>query len=68
MAGYIEFKNVKKVYQMGEVEIEALSGVNFSINKGEFVVVAGASGAGKSTVLNILGGMDQASSGTVIVD
>ena len=68
MAGYIEFKDVKKVYQMGEVEIEALSGVNFSINKGEFVVVAGASGAGKSTVLNILGGMDQASSGTVIVD
>lgn len=68
MAGYIEFKDVKKVYQMGEVEIEALSGVNFSINKGEFVIVAGASGAGKSTVLNILGGMDQASSGTVIVD
>ena len=68
MAGYIEFNNVKKVYQMGEIEIEALSGVDFSINKGEFVVVAGASGAGKSTVLNILGGMDQASSGTVRVD
>ncbi|MFQ9957297.1 MAG: ATP-binding cassette domain-containing protein, partial [Turicibacter sp.] len=55
MKNYITFKDVKKVYKMGEVEIEALSGVNFSIDKGEFVVVAGASGAGKSTVLNILG-------------
>lgn len=53
---------------MGEVEIEALSGVDFSVNKGEFVVVAGASGAGKSTILNILGGMDTVSSGQVIVD
>ncbi|MDR7855980.1 MAG: ABC transporter ATP-binding protein [Tissierella sp.] len=53
---------------MGEVEIEALSGVDFSIDKGEFVIVAGASGAGKSTILNILGGMDTVSSGTVIVD
>ena len=53
---------------MGEVEIEALSGVDFSVNKGEFVVVAGASGAGKSTILNILGGMDTVSSGEVIVD
>ena len=52
---------------MGEVEIEALSGVNFSIDKGEFVVIAGASGAGKSTVLNILGGMDTASSGEIFV-
>ena len=52
---------------MGEVEIEALSGVDFSIDKGEFVVVAGASGAGKSTVLNILGGMDTASSGSISV-
>lgn len=68
MAGYIEFKDVKKVYKMGEVEIEALSGVDFSINKGEFVIVAGASGAGKSTVLNILGGMDHASSGQILVD
>ena len=68
MSGYIEFKNVKKKYKMGEVEIEALSGVDFSINKGEFVVVAGASGAGKSTILNILGGMDTASEGQVIVD
>ena len=68
MAGYIQFKNVKKKYKMGEVEIEALSGVDFSVNKGEFVVVAGASGAGKSTILNILGGMDTVSSGEVIVD
>lgn len=68
MAGYIEFKDVKKVYKMGEVEIEALSGVDFSINKGEFVIVAGASGAGKSTVLNILGGMDHATSGQILVD
>ena len=68
MSGYIDFKNVKKKYKMGEVEIEALSGVDFSVNKGEFVVVAGASGAGKSTILNILGGMDTVSSGQVIVD
>jgi len=65
---YIEFKDVRKVYKMGEVEIEALSGVDFSIDKGEFVIVAGASGAGKSTILNILGGMDKPSDGTVIVD
>ena len=53
MAGYIEFKDVKKVYKMGEVEIEALSGVDFSINKGEFVIVAGASGAGKLIIIQI---------------
>lgn len=53
---------------MGEVEINALNGVNFSIEKGEFVIVAGPSGAGKSTILNILGGMDRPSSGKVIVD
>ncbi|MGM9530431.1 MAG: ABC transporter ATP-binding protein [Intestinibacter sp.] len=68
MSKYIEFKDVKKIYQMGEVKIEALSGVNFSVDKGEFVVVAGASGAGKSTILNILGGMDSPSSGQIIVD
>ena len=68
MDKYIEFKDVKKIYKMGEVEIAALSGVDFSINKGEFVVVAGASGAGKSTILNILGGMDSPTSGTVTVD
>ena len=54
MSKYIEFKNVKKVYKMGEVNIEALSGVNFSVDKGEFVVVAGASGAGKSTIAKII--------------
>ncbi|WP_353654865.1 ABC transporter ATP-binding protein [Clostridium sp. CCUG 7971] len=68
MSKFIEFKNVKKIYKMGEIEISALSGVDFSIDKGEFVVVAGASGAGKSTILNILGGMDSSSSGEVIVD
>jgi len=61
-------KNVKKHYQMGEVKISALDGVDFSIKKGEFVVVAGPSGAGKSTVLNILGGMDNLSSGEINVD
>ena len=65
---FITFNQVKKSYKMGEIEIEALSGVDFSIEKGEFVIVAGASGAGKSTVLNILGGMDTASSGTIMVD
>ena len=68
MGNFIEFKDVKKIYKMGEVKIEALSGVDFSIDKGEFVIVAGASGAGKSTILNILGGMDTVSSGTLIVD
>ena len=65
---YIEFKDVKKIYKMGEVSIEALSGANFSIDKGEFAVIAGPSGAGKSTILNLLGGMDTSSSGQIIVD
>lgn len=65
---YIQFEDVKKVYHMGEVEIPALDGVNFSIDKGEFVIIAGASGAGKSTILNILGGMDSLSSGRIFVD
>ena len=64
----IEFKNVSKTYKFGEVEIQALNGVDFTVEKGEFVVVLGASGAGKSTVLNILGGMDCASGGEVMVD
>lgn len=68
MSKYIEFKDVKKIYKMGEVEIAALNGVNFSIDKGECVVIVGASGAGKSTILNILGGMDTATSGQIIVD
>jgi len=65
---YIDFIDVKKVYKMGEVEINALAGITFSIEKGEFVIVAGASGAGKSTILNILGGMDTCSSGQILVD
>lgn len=64
----IEFRNVSKIYKLGEVEIPALNGVDFSVDAGEFVVVLGASGAGKSTVLNILGGMDSATSGEVLVD
>ncbi|GFN34429.1 ABC transporter ATP-binding protein [Tepidimicrobium xylanilyticum] len=68
MYKYIEFKDVKKVYKMGDVEINALNGVNFSINKGELVIVVGASGAGKSTILNILGGMDRPTSGEIYVD
>ncbi|MBQ3376162.1 MAG: ABC transporter ATP-binding protein [Erysipelotrichaceae bacterium] len=65
---YIEFRNVSKIYQMGEVEIKALDNISFEIDKGEFVVVLGASGAGKTTILNILGGMDRATSGEIIVD
>lgn len=68
MDNFIQFKDVKKIYKMGEVEIEALAGVDFSIKKGEFVIIAGASGAGKSTILNILGGMDSLSSGEILVD
>ena len=68
MRSFIEFKDVKKTYKMGEVTIDALSGVSFKINKGEFVIVAGASGAGKSTILNILGGMDTSTSGKIMVD
>lgn len=68
MTAYIEFQDVKKIYHMGEVEIEALAGVDFKIDKGEFVVIAGASGAGKSTILNILGGMDTCTSGKIYVD
>ena len=65
---YIEFNKVSKIYQMGEVEIKAIDEMSFSIEKGEFVVILGTSGAGKTTVLNILGGMDKASSGDVLVD
>lgn len=64
----IEFNDVKKIYKMGEVEIPALAGVSFTIDEGEFVIVLGASGAGKSTILNILGGMDKATSGEMIVN
>lgn len=64
----IRFENVSKIYKMGEVKIDALSDVNFTIDEGEFTVVLGSSGAGKSTILNILGGMDKASGGNVYVD
>lgn len=65
---YIEFKNVVKEYKMGEVTIKALDNTNFSIDKGELVAIVGPSGAGKTTTLNILGGMDRASSGKVLVN
>ena len=65
---FIDVKNVSKTYQMGEVTIKAIDKVNFSIEKGELVVILGPSGAGKTTVLNILGGMDTALSGSVIID
>ena len=65
---YIEFKNVVKKYEMGEVTINALNKTSFKIEKGELVVIVGPSGAGKTTALNILGGMDSVTSGAVIVD
>lgn len=65
---YIEFKNVNKEYKMGEITIKALDNTNFNIEKGELVVIVGPSGAGKTTTLNILGGMDSVTSGEVIVD
>ena len=65
---YIEFKNVCKEYKMGEITIKALDNTNFQIEKGELVVIVGPSGAGKTTALNILGGMDTATRGDVIVD
>ena len=65
---FIEVKNVTKTYKMGEVEIKALDDVGFGIEKGEFVVIVGPSGAGKTTILNILGGMDTATSGEIFVD
>lgn len=65
---FVKLEQVTKVYQMGEVEIRAVDGIDFVIEKGEFVVIVGPSGAGKTTVLNILGGMDTATSGTVLVD
>ena len=68
MSSFVSLEDVKKIYQMGEVQIMAAAGIDFQIERGEFAVVVGPSGAGKTTVLNILGGMDTASSGRVIVD
>ena len=65
---FIEFKDVCKSYTMGEVEIKALDNINFTIDKGEFVVILGASGAGKTTILNLLGGMDTVTGGSIKVD
>ena len=68
MEDIVILKDVRKIYKMGEVEIRAVDGVDFTIKKGEFVVIVGPSGAGKTTVLNILGGIDSATEGQVIVD
>ena len=65
---YIELKDVVKEYRTGDVVTRANDGINFEIEKGEFVVILGPSGAGKSTTLNILGGMDQVTSGDVLID
>ena len=65
---YIKFENVVKEYKMGEINIKALDNTNFEIEKGELVVIVGPSGAGKTTALNILGGMDLSTSGKIIVD
>ena len=66
--GYISFENVKKEYQIGQIPIRAVEECSFNIDKGEFVVILGPSGAGKTTILNLLGGMDRASEGAILVD
>ncbi len=68
MDEFVKLEDITKIYKMGEVEIRAVNSISFSINKGEFVVIVGPSGAGKTTVLNILGGMDTATDGTLLVD
>ena len=68
MEGFVSLRNVTKRYKMGEVTITAVDGVSFSISQGEFCIILGQSGAGKTTVLNILGGMDSCDEGEVLVD
>ena len=68
MGGFVRLEEVYKSYHMGEITINAANGVSFEIEKGEFAVIVGPSGAGKTTVLNLLGGMDQATSGSIMVD
>lgn len=65
---FVEFKNVKKIYHMGEIEVRAADGLNFTFEQGEVVVIVGPSGSGKTTLLNMLGGMDQATSGQIFLD
>lgn len=65
---FVEFNDVRKVYEMGEVEVAAADGMTFSCERGEFVVVVGPSGAGKTTLLNMLGGMDSCTSGSIVLD
>ena len=68
MAAFVTFEDVSKVYHSGEIEIRAVDHISFMIEKGEFCVIVGPSGAGKTTVLNMLGGMDACSGGTITVD
>ena len=68
MKDFVKLQDITKIYKMGEIEIRAADNISFSIDKGEFVVIVGPSGPGKTTVLNILGGMDTATSGTLLVD
>ncbi len=65
---FVEFKDVRKIYRMGDIEVHAVDGMDFEIEQGEFCVIVGPSGAGKTTVLNMLGGMDSATSGTIALD
>lgn len=65
---FLEMQQITKQYRNGEIAIDALKGIDLSVDRGEFVVIIGPSGAGKTTMLNIMGGMDQASTGTYILD